>query len=562
MCTFRKPIAILFLLFFSLHSPYHAVTKAALSPREEMFITGSDGIQLFTRIYTPSSIPEGGLPTVLRRTPYAFPESEQFYDDQGAFFAAQGFVYIVQDIRGRGRSTGTFETGNVLIEKQDGFDTCEWIVRQAWSNGKIGTFGGSYSGYTSVVTAIDNPYVQVVVSDDPWLDYREEFLYPGHVPTSGQLEWLYYLDHGEYAPSDLTGTLYERLDPSIIDQDLLGRTDPDWQVYVDLYGDFVSPYWETHSITPFYDRICAPVLLSLKYPALHFSAMAMWVGIREMGCDKHRDDVRFIFTTEEHCYHSGRLGYQMTYVNQLMLDYLNKYLKDGQISFSDIGTVIYKAPDEEEYRHGDAWPISNREMVWYLTNQGGQLQEGQLSSVTSAAGQLSWEIFPETMSAFRNEYPELIFLSEPFSHDVYLGGKAQIDLWISATSPDLDFFVYLYERSGPGHEDVRLINRAANRVKYRNAPGGEELLVDEFPINLKMETYDFIYNIKAGNRLELRLVNARPWGLENPLTGEPLQAQTHWGTANVSLYLNAQYPSKIELPAIIEEKKGTIRRRP
>jgi predicted acyl esterase len=222
--------------------------------------------------------------------------------------------------------------------------------------------------------------------------------------------------------------------------------------------------------------------------------------------------------------------------------------------------VIYKAPDEEEYQHGDAWPLANREMVWYLTNRTAQLEEGHLSSETSEEGQLNWEIIPEHMSAFREEYPKSIFLSEPFHRDVYLAGKAYVDLWISASSPDLDFFVYLYERTGPGEEDVRLINRAADRVRYRNAPGEEELLVDENPLNLQMETYNFVYRIKAGSSLELRLVNARPWGLENPLTGESFQAQTHWNTANVSLYLNSQHPSKIVLPEVMQEKKGTVRR--
>ena len=76
------------------------------------------------------------------------------------------------------------------------------------------------------------------------------------------------------------------------------------------------------------------------------------------------------------------------------------------------------------------------------------------------------------------------------------------------------------------------------------------------------DIYNFVYNIKAGNRLELQLVNARPFCVENPLTGEPIQAQTHWSTAQVSLYLNSQYPSRIVLPAVIHEKKGTIRRLP
>jgi predicted acyl esterase len=99
-------------------------------------------------------------------------------------------------------------------------------------------------------------------------------------------------------------------------------------------------------------------------------------------------------------------------------------------------------------------------------------------------------------------------------------------------------------------------------VKYRHGTGEEEWLVDGSPIKLEMRTYNFVYNIKAGNRLELRLVNGRPWCLENPLTGEPFQAQTHWSTAYVSLYLNSQYPSRIVLPSVIHEKKGTVRRLP
>lgn len=559
--TPRRFAIVLIPLSIFLYGQSHGIKKMSSNQKAEVFIQGRDGVQLFTRIYFPPSVPQEGLPSILRRTPYAFPENEQSYDDQGAFFADQGFIYIVQDIRGRGGSSGIFETGNVINEKQDAFDSCEWIIRQTWSNGKIGAFGGSYSGYTAVVTAIDNPYVKVVVSDDPWLDYREDFLYPGHVPTSSQLNWLYYLDHGEYAPSDLINTLCERLDPRSFDQDLLGRTDPDWQAYVDTYGDLSSTYWDTHSAAPFFSRICVPVLLSVKHPALHFSALAMWEGIQKFCCDEHRENIRFIFTTEEHCYHSGILPYQRTYVNQIMLDYLNKYLKDSYVSFDDLGTVIYKAPDEEEYRHTDSWPIADQEMVWYLVNQTAQLREGRLSSDLGTARQLDWEIVPETMSALRGDYPELIFRSEAFDHDVYLAGKANIDLWISASSADLDFFAYLYERTGPGEEDIQLINRAANRVRYRHG-SEEELLIDETPVRLELESYDLIYRVKAGHRLELRVVNARPFCLENPLTGESITAQTHWNIANISLYLNNPYPSRLVLPVVIHGKKGRIRRLP
>jgi len=38
-------------------------------------------------------------------------------------------------------------------KRQDGYDTIEWIASQPWSNGKVGTAGGSAGGITQIMTA-------------------------------------------------------------------------------------------------------------------------------------------------------------------------------------------------------------------------------------------------------------------------------------------------------------------------------------------------------------------------------------------------------------------------
>jgi hypothetical protein len=57
----------------------------------------------------------------------------------GKKWAAKGFVYLVQDVRGRGDSDGEFYP--LVTEAPDGYDTIEWAAKQPWSNGKIGTTG-------------------------------------------------------------------------------------------------------------------------------------------------------------------------------------------------------------------------------------------------------------------------------------------------------------------------------------------------------------------------------------------------------------------------------------
>jgi putative CocE/NonD family hydrolase len=113
-----------------------------------------DGVRLATDIYRPSrgGVAESGrFPTILVRTPYT-----RSYRAEGADqFVSRGYVLIVQSVRGRYGSEGHWRF--FRDDPADGYDTSTWIASQPWSNGAIGTIGGSYEGGTQHAMALAQP---------------------------------------------------------------------------------------------------------------------------------------------------------------------------------------------------------------------------------------------------------------------------------------------------------------------------------------------------------------------------------------------------------------------
>jgi putative CocE/NonD family hydrolase len=113
-----------------------------------------DGVRLSADIYTPTQ--EGVFPVLVIRTPYnkTTAQSEVAYAHP-AWYAAQGYIVVAQDTRGRWGSEGTFYP--FLNEGEDGYDTVEFAATLPRSNGKVGTFGFSYAGLNQLLTAVLRP---------------------------------------------------------------------------------------------------------------------------------------------------------------------------------------------------------------------------------------------------------------------------------------------------------------------------------------------------------------------------------------------------------------------
>jgi putative CocE/NonD family hydrolase len=118
-----------------------------------------DGVRLATDAYRPKNA-TGKVPTIWVRTPYNF----NFWDIQNgvpADMSAQltavkrGYAYVVQNERGHFFSEGNYD---ILGSKTDGYNTVDWLTKQSWSNGKIGTTGcSSTAEYQMGVAAMGHP---------------------------------------------------------------------------------------------------------------------------------------------------------------------------------------------------------------------------------------------------------------------------------------------------------------------------------------------------------------------------------------------------------------------
>ena len=119
-----------------------------------------DGVRLATDIYRPKNA-AGQVPTIWVRTPYNF----NFWDvrnklpaDMTAALTAvkRGYAYVVQNERGHFFSEGNYDI--LGAPRTDGYDALEWISKQSWSNGKVGTTGcSSTAEYQMGVAAMGHP---------------------------------------------------------------------------------------------------------------------------------------------------------------------------------------------------------------------------------------------------------------------------------------------------------------------------------------------------------------------------------------------------------------------
>ena len=120
-----------------------------------------DGLELSADVYRPEG--KERFPVILSRTPYNKSAGGKDALDRVRYFVTRGYVVVVMDVRGRGDSDGKFTPWR--DEGPDGYDAIEWCAHQPWSDGKVGTFGGSYLGYNQWMAAVEQPpHLQAMVA--------------------------------------------------------------------------------------------------------------------------------------------------------------------------------------------------------------------------------------------------------------------------------------------------------------------------------------------------------------------------------------------------------------
>ncbi|MCL6698616.1 CocE/NonD family hydrolase [Sphingomonas sp. NSE70-1] len=403
---------------------------ATADSRTAVLVPMRDGIRLSTNIYTPKGA-RGRLPVILWKTPY----NEHKLKGSSLRYAIEavkrGYVFIVQNERGRYFSEGKYEI--LGYPQTDGYDTLSWIASQGWSNGKVGTLGCSSSAEWQLALAAQNHpahAAMVPMSAGAGIGKVGRFQeqgnwYTGGVPRSLFFVWLYGVDnpiraqlpadideatraratlnndlaalkpkvewnkHIKYLPvADMLKTLGEP--PQTFDR-LIARTpdDPDWRkggLYHEDMGWGVPALW----FNSWYDVSIGP-------------NMELFNHARSTTTDAEAAANQYVVVgPNTHCGYA-RLGKDTTVGERSMGDtsfdvdgavfgWFDRWLKGDAKAFPDSTPhVRYFAMGANEWRSNESWPPKGTQMMRFYLSSGGDANSlnggGRLVATIPSAGQ-------------------------------------------------------------------------------------------------------------------------------------------------------------------------------
>ncbi|HIF30400.1 MAG TPA: CocE/NonD family hydrolase [Planctomycetaceae bacterium] len=162
----------------------------------KLMVPMRDGVRLATDLYRPKDY-NRRLPTLFWRTPYNFNKLSgtrlKFVHEA----IAHGYAFLIQNERGKFFSEGEWKI--LGLPRTDGYDALDWISKQSWSNGKVGTIGCSSSAeWQMALAAMNHPAHAAMVPMAPGAGIGQvgEFWeqgnwYRGGVEQMFYLTWLY-----------------------------------------------------------------------------------------------------------------------------------------------------------------------------------------------------------------------------------------------------------------------------------------------------------------------------------------------------------------------------------
>jgi putative CocE/NonD family hydrolase len=543
--------------------------------------TLSDGAVLVSDHYYPAG--QGPWPTLLMRQPYGRDIASTVVYAHPAWFARQGYHVAIQDVRGRGGSTGDFYP--FRHEARDGAETIAWLRVHPACNGRIGMYGFSYQGATQLLAAAEQPEgLQCIAPHMTATDlYRGWFYHHGALRLSSTLAWGIQMlredarRKGLRAASDLLEAAWTNVRnqsvhvpygtlPAIADSEL-----PD---YVRDWISHREPgeYWTAQDISTRIDRI--------RIPALHISgwfdtylegSIAGYLALRNGAGTEFARSNQYLFAGPwVHIPWGDRVGETNlgkaanADTDAILLHWFNHWLKDEN-DFEDEPRIRYFALGPNEWRSADEWPTAAR--LLYLHSEGNanaRKGDGSLSSHAPSSDEPR-DIFvydpevpvhapggpqalsgPIDQSALEMGNNLLVYTSEPVTRPTEIFGQPRIKLYASTSAPHADFTAKLVRVTTTGRAEFLSIGIARSSWLFRDAAyTADEVHAWEFTL----EPIAFV--LAPGECLRLEIASsAFPLYDRNPSTDTPPQLADNWNwVRSTQQILHApQHPSALYLP--------------
>jgi putative CocE/NonD family hydrolase len=381
---------------------------ASLMAQTNVMIPMRDGTHLATDLYFPEQL-NSELPTLMVRTAYG--KHDAFKGDPFlAEMVANGYVIAVQDIRGRYASEGRYKPGQ--HNRDDGYDTVEWLTSRDWSNQRLGSVGCSYLGEVQLVLAATRhpnhvaafpmaPATGFYAPGRAWMSFDGGvfelaqtagwFYYYGSQIMYGPPAWV---DRKTWFDSPAAGLFRQTPEPDsenyaamlghlpVVDALRTGGAPPsDYENFAGNAPD--AEYFRNMEFATADDRFNVPaVFVDSWYDYGVAETLKVFdLFSKNADSDLARDNQFMIVAPSTHCGYWGAtentvigsrpLGDARIDLNSIQQRWFDHWLKDGAENFEGMPRIQYYLMGKNEWRSAEAWPIpGTRNTEFFLHSDG------------------------------------------------------------------------------------------------------------------------------------------------------------------------------------------------
>ncbi|MBM0743726.1 CocE/NonD family hydrolase [Phormidium sp. CLA17] len=429
-----------------------------------------DRVRLDADVYRP--VMNGEFPVLLMRQPYGRAIASTVVYAHPSWYAAQGYIVVIQDVRGRGTSEGEFKL--FAHEIEDGYDSVQWAANLTGSTGAVGMYGFSYQGMTQLYAAAAKPpalrtLCPAMLAHDLYCDWAYEngaFCLQSNMGWALQLaaetarlkgdETAFYtlttaaknLTFGETVPA--RSRVLSELDSTSFYHDWLAQPDP---------GD----YWETLSPKTYLKDVDLPMLhiggwfdTFLRGTLSLYKEMASRSQYRQqliVGAWAHLPWSRQV----------GAINFGVEANNpcdRLQLHWFDHFLKGNDpgllneppIQLFEMGTNQWRSLDSWNFAEPTAFYLSSTGLAG-MNDQDGQLIQNPKSKIQNSFDTLvhdPWRPVPAQgghaafpsgsfeRSALDCRTDVLTYTSEPLMEALHLAGEVILTVYCFADAPSFD----------------------------------------------------------------------------------------------------------------------------
>jgi len=547
------------------------VTQSFLPVKEEIGvkIAMRDGVRLSTNIYRPDTI--GKFPVLLMRTPYG---NGGKGNRDAHFFAQRGYAVVIQDTRGIDDSEGIFNANQP--EALDGYDTQQWIGKQAWCNEKIGTYGGSYVGFTQWMPApLQSQYLVTMIPVVTFSDLHDVVYQNGAFRLDLFIPWSFEMTK----PYNVSrSSITDKIDSILMTLPLIEQDRAlGWRI--SFVRDWLSHpehdlYWAGTSVGDAYSNISASIYnIGGWYDILLAGTINNYIKMTDPDIDPEiRKKQKLLIGPWVHSTGKRKVG-ELDFGEEALFNSTEFRLRwfDSQLKGVDNG-VMEEPPVKifvmgiNEWRYEYEWPLSRTDYQKYYFHSKGNANtfkgDGKLNTKRPRNESEDRFVYrPDdpvptigTMGPYDQRPVEerqdvLVYTTPPLKNDLEVTGPVKAVVYASSSAVNTDFTARLVDVYPDGRA-IRIcegIIRADHRnpdVPPSNISPGK---IYEYTIDLWATSNVFI----KGHQIRVEISSSNfPRFDRNLNTGKYFATDTTMINAEQTIYHSPAYPSCIILPVI------------